>query len=508
MPQRDYFAPARNAIADYPKAAKIERGVEQQELENQLAARRVRQGEMKNALAAAELRQEQRKTAAEEQEQMIQDLGPLAEKVMQSTDPEAEFQRAKAIFKQKYPDKAKQMADTLTPKATERMHAVYQQWKSQQEPVDVKYKETEEGIKAFPEKVKPGEKPQPKATGEKAPAGEDEYTIVDYVDKYGRQKSKRIRKGSYNEFMKNLERNDARPGTLSSKDKEKQAYLEQGIADNPTEATKLAEDLYEITKDKDGFPVLADKSSGTVVRRLSQEQAEKAKSIESEPTGGIEGAKDTEGEDKGKTETEPFITPKEARAGTGPGANVRSLINRTIGFLAPGSMVAEKTAESRQKLRQFNQQIKNAFLVSSRGAVFDQQNIEKFLPNPDTFWQDPDLAVEQLKSLRQMAELQIANKERQLASGDITAKQQRKFKNEIATMKKNLALMPSTGELEGQFSNMNFGEMRLDDFNEAVQKMNNAQFENLSQEQQENIEERLSNQSQQQNMTYPGTGAQ
>jgi hypothetical protein len=49
----------------------------------------------------------------------------------------------------------------------------------------------------------------------------------------------------------------------------------------------------------------------------------------------------------------------------------------------------QKETDARLKVLNFNQAVRSAVVVSSKGAIWEQQKVEQMLPNPDTLMEDP-----------------------------------------------------------------------------------------------------------------------
>jgi hypothetical protein len=108
----------------------------------------------------------------------------------------------------------------------------------------------------------------------------------------------------------------------------------------------------------------------------------------------------------------PVITPKgisaeeKAKGGTGPYAMLASGIDRFLGGLGADKVfgaegIFPETQENRQALRTIKQLGKPALMNSSRGAIWEQQKIDKLFPDPDVFFTNPRTEAKKFKNLRE-----------------------------------------------------------------------------------------------------------
>lgn len=128
------------------------------------------------------------------------------------------------------------------------------------------------------------------------------------------------------------------------------------------------------------------------------------------------------------------------QAGTGPVASIQSGINNVIGPLVAG-VPFEKTARSRAAIRNFNQEAKTALVNNPRFPVAEQEIVQRILPDPDKFFQDPDAARAQLLELRSF----LLNKREQnlqsIQGGRVTSKEVGDLSNQVAAIDRVLGLM-------------------------------------------------------------------
>lgn len=89
-----------------------------------------------------------------------------------------------------------------------------------------------------------------------------------------------------------------------------------------------------------------------------------------------------------------------ALGGTGPFRKIAAAADAVLGGLGIIEDVAPDTQENRQVLRTLRQVGKAALLNSSRGAIWEQKNINSLFPNPDTFWTNPRTEANKIQVLR------------------------------------------------------------------------------------------------------------
>lgn len=190
-------------------------------------------------------------------------------------------------------------------------------------------------------------------------------------------------------------------------------------------------------------------------------------------------------EEEKAPEPKPLITPEDTRIGTGPGSNLRQLANNLIGFAFSG-IPAEKTEISRNKLKLFNQTIKPLLMVSDRGAIYEQKNIEKLLPDPNKFFQDPDAAAEKLNNLREYTINQRIAKQKELDSGLLSPTVAKEIQQEIVNLETASKLFEAPIQREENFREMPFVELQT-----YFNNLTDAEFEKLSEDEADIILQRL-----------------
>ena len=143
------------------------------------------------------------------------------------------------------------------------------------------------------------------------------------------------------------------------------------------------------------------------------------------------------------TETKPGGAKAAAISGTGLYANLGAAIDATLGGVGIDALFGKEgffkdTQDARQKLRLIKQLGKTAFMNSSRGAIWEQQKIDKLFPNPTDLFANPRTEARKFVTLRQslLTEKRF-NLEAIAASGD--PKEISKFKASNADINKLLA---------------------------------------------------------------------
>ena len=176
---------------------------------------------------------------------------------------------------------------------------------------------------------------------------------------------------------------------------------------------------------------------------------------------------------------DPLLTSEEAAKGLGPVAALKQFANNTIGAFISGQPFPE-TEESRNKIYTFNQRMRPFLQVSSRGAKFDVDNINKILPNPDKLWQDPDAIKTKMTNLYNVIDGSIIEKTKLMNKQGVTEKQYRDFSNDINTLSEALSILPKPGEANGgEYDNM------------TIENIQALDTKNLTQQQRTNLEKRV-----------------
>jgi hypothetical protein len=224
----------------------------------------------------------------------------------------------------------------------------------------------------------------------------------------------------------------------SAKEREIQRYLDLGIAETPQQAVKLAEGQYEIGQDWQGNSVIIDKTSGEVVKPLKggpgKSSGEGTQTQQQGKTGQSQGEQDT------------YLSIKDIERSFGPISAMKRGINDLFGWAIPGQAFPEEE-RSANRVQAFAQRIRPFLQVSSRGAKWDVENINKVLPTPTVF-KDPDAATDYVNNLTGLLEASIQSKEEILANKQLTKEQRKQFLSDINKLQTALRLMPDTEQFE------------------------------------------------------------
>lgn len=89
-----------------------------------------------------------------------------------------------------------------------------------------------------------------------------------------------------------------------------------------------------------------------------------------------------------------------AELGTGAVSNFKAFVDATAGQFVEG-VIFPDNAGARQRLREFGQAAKTAIVNNPKFPIAEQKMVEKLLPTPEAFFENPDVAVQNLFSLQQ-----------------------------------------------------------------------------------------------------------
>ncbi len=191
----------------------------------------------------------------------------------------------------------------------------------------------------------------------------------------------------------------------------------------------------------------------------------------------------------GERTTDPLISTRIVEKAIGPQSAVKQFINNTLGAVTPGQKFPE-TERSRNKVRAFNQTMRGLLTVSARGAKFDIENINKYLPNPDKFFTDPDAAKDILKNLNDTIGTTIRTKEDLLASKKLPSDEAGRLIEDINKLETALSYLPSKEELEQ--TRKSTSDMTVTDImGMSREELKGINPDNLSDEQARAVETRI-----------------
>jgi hypothetical protein len=225
--------------------------------------------------------------------------------------------------------------------------------------------------------------------------------------------------------------------TPSAKEKEIQRYLRLGIADTEQQATKLAEGLYQIGQDALGNSVVIDTSTG-----------EPVKALDGKAGGAGQGRQGGAQKNSSTGQSGSYISMEDIERSFGPVNAIKRTINDVFGWAVSGQIYPEEE-RSANRVQAFAQRLRPFLQVSSRGAKWDVDNINKVLPTPKTF-KDPDSAKNYVKNLTDLLQASIQSKQDIIANEDLTPEQLRTFNDDINRLHTAMYLLPKTNQKRGQ----------------------------------------------------------
>uniref|UniRef100_A0A6M3J944 Uncharacterized protein n=1 Tax=viral metagenome TaxID=1070528 RepID=A0A6M3J944_9ZZZZ len=187
------------------------------------------------------------------------------------------------------------------------------------------------------------------------------------------------------------------------------------------------------------YPMPADSIKITQSTSLSEMNLEKAKS--------------KAGKDLSETNIsgEPLNMKKAALGGTGPYRKLFSAIDNVAGGLGVDMAFGAdglfpETQENKQRLQELRQLIKPAFMNSSRGAVWEQEQINKLVPDPEKIWRNPRNEAKKIGNLRNVLGI-LKSEHNQTISQALTLEEAQEARAAIRNIDRVLTLLgtPQTG---------------------------------------------------------------
>ena len=150
---------------------------------------------------------------------------------------------------------------------------------------------------------------------------------------------------------------------------------------------------------------------------------------------------------------------KIAKGGTGPWNMLAAAIDATLGGLGLDRVFGKEgffqdTQKNRQILRNIRQLGKSAFLNSSRGAIWEQRNIQEQFPNPDTFFTNPATEALKFNVIRENLRIERVFNNTAIQSG-ITAKEVSDLRRNNLEIDRLLALIGEQEQPEGAIPTFN-----------------------------------------------------
>lgn len=181
---------------------------------------------------------------------------------------------------------------------------------------------------------------------------------------------------------------------------------------------------YRSEVDQFGNVTIIDSTTGEIVRREGRPGSQAPRA-----GGGPKRRADGQGDVFGAVEE-----------GMGPFANMRAGINNVIGPFMSG-IPFEGTNRSRAAIRNFNQEAKTALVNNPRFPVAEQEVVQRILPDPGKFFQDPDAARQDLMELRSFLTNKRQQIQQSMQSGRVTQDEVGKLANQMEAINRVLGLM-------------------------------------------------------------------
>jgi len=211
------------------------------------------------------------------------------------------------------------------------------------------------------------------------------------------------------------------------------------------DAVDIVDGVKELTEpDQFGRQFIVDKLTGereqVVERGERQDQSGQGRSS------GAAGEVRDEADDSGEVSREGVDIEGAVEEGTGPFAQMRSLVNSTIGPFVEGAPFKD-TEAAKENIRLFNFKMQQAFAQNDgRLSNFEREIIQRFQPNPDKVFTDPDTERQKIVEMRSFLEKQMEQNRQSMESGDITEDQRGELANQNATIERLLSIMGDAGQ--------------------------------------------------------------
>jgi len=136
--------------------------------------------------------------------------------------------------------------------------------------------------------------------------------------------------------------------------------------------------------------------------------------------------------------------------GTGPFAQVRSLVNSTIGPFVEGSPFAD-TEAAKENIKLFNFRLQEALSQDDgRLSNFEREIIQRFSPDPNRVFTDPDTERQKLIELKDFMRQQLKENQQSIESGEVTSDERGNLSNQNQTIERLLDIMGDVGPNRGQ----------------------------------------------------------
>ena len=154
---------------------------------------------------------------------------------------------------------------------------------------------------------------------------------------------------------------------------------------------------------------------------------------------------------------EAGMSPIEAAAeGTGPVAATLQGVSNLFGFMFQGQ-IAPRTTEARQTLGLFNKTMQRTLINNPRFPVAEQEFVRGLMPDPASFFKDPDDAVANVRKLESHVNQQIDIKTQELQAPGLTSARKVELSDQISALREIQRMFPDGNA--GQFSEMSVDDL-------------------------------------------------
>ena len=130
-----------------------------------------------------------------------------------------------------------------------------------------------------------------------------------------------------------------------------------------------------------------------------------------------------------------------ARGGTGPWSNLKAAVDAVVGGVLDIEPLFPDTTDNRKYLRTINQIAKTALVNNPRFPVAEQEIVQGLLPNPDTFFTNPQTEARNVAQLRNVLTTWKEQNNISMASGSLTQKAVGALGDKNAEIERILALI-------------------------------------------------------------------
>lgn len=173
---------------------------------------------------------------------------------------------------------------------------------------------------------------------------------------------------------------------------------------------------------------------------------------------GAPAASVSEGEEQSQVQIEPTGVFYALQYGVGPYSAGKALINNTIGAIT-GELYFEKVPSAKQALRTFSQFARQTMSMDDRLSTYQQQQINKLLPDANEWLENPAGARQRMVQLRQQLEKRIAINREALRTNKMTNTQRGKLVDVISRYQRLLKMLGQPGLTVERIQSMSVDEL-------------------------------------------------